>query len=72
MRGIASAFQFDRGEMERERRRQDRPLKRLRQLQSELEVMLRDAKALRREVERYPMPGFHNSAAAKERGATPR
>ena len=54
--------------MERERRRHDRPVKRLRRLQSELEGMLRDAKALRREVEGRRLPGFHTSAVANERG----
>jgi hypothetical protein len=66
MAGIASAFQFDRGEMERERRRHDRPVKRLRRLQSELEGMLRDAKALRREVEGRRLPGFHTSAVERD------
>lgn len=33
--------------MERERRQQDRPVKRLRQLQSRLDVVLRDSKELR-------------------------
>ena len=53
--------------MQRERRRHDRPLKRLRQLQSELEGMLRNSKALRREVEGRRLAGFHTSAAANER-----
>lgn len=45
----AAAATDEEAGVERDRRSPDRPLKRLRQLQSRLDVLLRDSRSLRRE-----------------------
>jgi hypothetical protein len=57
----------------RERRAQDRPLKRLRQLQSRLEAVLADSRVLRSVAERSNSPEVgHASAENKSRRDNPR